>query len=264
MLYYIKLNLIKMKSRFESRELILVREEEKQSIKKLTEENISSIQWLQNKVERRLISQQIIFNYICDDKKDSFIKYVAIKSGFCTYTIKAPNTNEELVYISSNLFSTDFTVYNKDKKILMSVKFCLNFLGLYGPLKFYVTIHEQNIESDKKFKMSTFSPTYEFENKDPKYSKIFNCYLLNFKERKIKSSVKNFQLVTKGTSTVSNIDSIFDSNDSDKDSLDIILQLAMENENYFFCDFKAPFNHLLSFALSVIVLTNKTFCEQRE
>ena len=68
---------------------------------------------------------------------------------------------------------------------------------------------------------------------------------MKFKDRNIKPSNKNFQLIDK------------------KNENNILLQFGEINNNNdnFFLDFKFPFTEITAFAVAIIVLSSKKFCE---
>ncbi len=251
-----------------------------QNNKKKKEEQVDDPSWKQNLVEKRIISKQLLFNYYSSEDYTALI-FACVKTGIFSYTIKGPN-GDEIAYISSNFLSNKFKVYTKEKLTIMNVTFCLNFLGMYGPLKFYVELLDIENKFSKNFIFGeSFRTIYEFENKEPRYCRSLNCYLLKFKGRKIKSSVKNFQLIMKkanNTHPQPNNNTITEEANNNTNSCastdlgnsfnnnpnDIFFQFAKDNDNYFFADFKPPFNHLNAFALAIIVLSKKTFCEQKE
>lgn len=261
---------------YESNDLILIKDETnklKDYVKKNTqveEKNtpIDPFLFSQNLVKKKIMSNQAIFNFYSSPDYSN-IKFAGVKTGIFTYTIKGDN-REELATISSNIFSNQFEVYSKEKILLMKVKFCINLLGLYGPLKFYVDIYENENKRTKKYtKDGTKRTVCEFENKNPKYSKSCNCYFLKFYERKITSSVKNFQLILKGEENESVTETLNDDYDDDivnniSEANDIYFQFAKNKDDDFYCDYKPPFDNLTAFSLALIVLSRKTLCEQNE
>jgi tubby and related proteins len=76
------------------------------------------------------------------------------------------------------------------------------------------------------------------------------CYLLDYKERNIKQSVKNFQLIQ---SNKMNIDTAL--ND------EVLLQFARTSENSFILDFKFPFSPQQAVSIALSSIDNKIACE---
>ena len=169
--------------------------------------------------------------------------YTSSKTGMFNYVIN-DSKQQKVATISSSLLSNNFTVFDVDQNPLMKVKYSLNMFGLFGQIKFEVNIMKY-IDVNKDLK----NIPCDFINKEPEYSPIYKSYYLKFIGRTIKSSVKNFQLINK----VSNNES----------SDNIYYQFALlQSDGVFVCDFKEPFTNLLGFALGIIALSSKMFCEQ--
>jgi tubby-related protein 1 len=86
-----------------------------------------------------------------------------------------------------------------------------------------------------------------------KFSIIFieqKCYVLDFKNCKIKQSVKNFQLMQSY------------SNNPDKSINDeICLQFGRTGENSYILDFKFPFSPFQALSVALSSVDNKIACE---
>ena len=104
------------------------------------------------------------------------------------------------------------------------------------------------------------------ENKEPQYNKSkniflsislfrleFSCYVLKFIHRHVRKSSKNFQLIFSiNTFEIKNSNQLEDN---------ILLQFAEAGDNTFILDYKHPFTNLLAFAIGIISLASKKFCE---
>ena len=169
--------------------------------------------------------------------------YTSSKTGMFNYVIN-DSKQQKVATISSSLLSNNFTVFDVDQNPLMKVKYSLNMFGLFGQIKFEVNIMKY-IDVNKKIG----NIPCDFINKEPEYSPIYKSYYLKFIGRTIKSSVKNFQLIDKGS--------------TNKSTDNIYYQFALlQSDEVFVCDFKEPFTNLLGFALGIIALSSKMFCEQ--
>ena len=74
---------------------------------------------------------------------------------------------------------------------------------------------------------------------------VFNCYTLNFIKRSIKSSIKNFQLISS---------LIYNTNN-------IILQFAETIiENEYILDYKYPLTPIQAFGIGISSIKKKLFC----
>lgn len=96
--------------------------------------------------------------------------------------------------------------------------------------------------------------TQEFSNKTPTYSKEYNCYVLNYINRRIKTSVKNFQLV--GDSFPQK-----EKSKTKNEKEDILLQFGEARENIFIIDYKYPFSPIKAFGIGISCIQNKKLCE---
>jgi tubby-related protein 1 len=83
---------------------------------------------------------------------------------------------------------------------------------------------------------------FTLHSKKPEWSIKKNCYVLNYGGRVRKTSVKNFQLVGEGDST-------------------IYLQFGRFSQNEFILDFRWPFSPLQAFAVGLSSLDNKLACD---
>jgi hypothetical protein len=199
--------------------------------------------WTQNTLYKTTDSQNKSTYTFRSMKSPYETIYTSSKTGMFNYIIN-DSKQQKVATISSSLLSNNFTVCDIDKNPLMKVKYSLNMFGLFGQIKFEVNIMKY-IDVNKDIG----NIPCDFINKEPEYSPIYKSYYLKFIGRTIKSSVKNFQLIDKG---------------SPKKSTDnIYYQFALlQSDEVFVCDFKEPFTNLLGFALGVIALSSKMFCEQ--
>lgn len=182
---------------------------------------------------------------ISEKNKTSFLLYKdqshevilnASKTGMYSYSITNPVTHQVILTIKSNIFSNQFYINDNEKNTVCKVKYNFNFLGLSGPVKMEISLSNKSstVNSSELF----------FYNKMPSYSKKYNCYVLKFIDRTIKSSIKNFQLINK------------------ENEEDIYLQFALMEDNTYILDYKEPFNALTAFAIGIINLSQKILCEQ--
>jgi hypothetical protein len=199
--------------------------------------------WTQNSLYKSTDSQNKSTYTFRSVKSPYETIYTSYKTGMFNYVIN-DSKQQKVATISSSLLSNNFTVFDNDKNPLMKVKYSLNIFGLFGQIKFEVNIMKY-IDVSKDMR----NIPCDFINKEPEYSPIYKSYYLKFIGRTIKSSIKNFQLIDKG------------SNDKNVDN--IYYQFALlQNDGVFICDFKEPFTNLLGFALGIIALSSKMFCEQ--
>lgn len=75
-----------------------------------------------------------------------------------------------------------------------------------------------------------------FESKDPVWCNERNSFILDFGGRRIISSTKNVQIISK------------------KDPISILIQIGKKDENMFVLDFKYPFSLLQAFSIMLCVL----------
>lgn len=81
--------------------------------------------------------------------------------------------------------------------------------------------------------------------------------MLNYIDRSIKRSIKNFQLIS-AKETLGNYD--YDSSTRDDYNDDIILQFGEINCCSFALDFKTPLSPFQSFSIGISSIKNKLFC----
>jgi len=93
--------------------------------------------------------------------------------------------------------------------------------------------------------------THKFENMQPRYNEARGCYTLNFYGRVQKASARNFQLVQ----TVMDGD---EEMDDDMGDLEMpLLTHGKISKNEFNLDYRAPFQVLCAFAVSLTAIGKK-------
>ena len=211
--------------------------------KKLNEDNLN---WKRNFILKEIVNKKILYYYYIENNKNNLL-YYAEKTSMFNITIFAGNdklnVNKQIMaYITFNVLSNNFIVYNNQDLVIEKIRYEINPFGFNGPTKIYVDI------------INDISNINHFKNKTPIYNDIFKSYVLKFIDRKIKSSVKNFQLVN------------INDNNMDLNEKDIFFQFGLSGEknskDVYFIDYKSPFSHLTSFALGIISLTSKMLCEE--
>lgn len=196
--------------------------------------NITNLSWIKTTMVKITEKGKTSF-FLYKDKSHEVI-LSASKTGLYSYSITNPSTNQVILTIKSNLFSNQFYINDNEKNTVCKVKYNFNFFGLSGPVKMEISLLNKSSSLD--------NTNLLFFNKMPSYSKKYNCYVLKFIDRTIKSSIKNFQLINK------------------EDEEDIYLQFALMEDNTYILDYKEPFNALIAFAIGIINLSQKILCEQ--
>ena len=100
-------------------------------------------------------------------------------------------------------------------------------------------------EKPRSFRTTLFDKRggQRFENLPPKFNESRGCYTLNFFGRVGKPSARNFQLVAP-------------TNDDSQDD-EFYLSHGKQQSNTFNLDFRAPFNSLVAFAISLSAIGKK-------
>lgn len=93
--------------------------------------------------------------------------------------------------------------------------------------------------------------THKFENMQPRYNEARGCYTLNFYGRVQKASARNFQLVQ----TVMDGDEEMDDDMGDTEMP--LLTHGKISKNEFNLDYRAPFQVLCAFAVSLTAIGKK-------
>jgi len=208
--------------------------------------NNNNLSWKKNFILKEIVNKKILYFYYIENNKNNLL-YYAEKTSMFNISIFAGNdkfniNKQILAYITFNVLSNNFIVYNNQDLVIEKIRYEINPFGLNGPTKIFVDI------------INDITNINHFKNKPPIYNDIFNSYVLKFIDRKIKSSVKNFQLVN------------INDNNMDLNEKDIFFQFGLSGEknskDIYFIDYKSPFTHLTSFALGIISLTSKMLCEQ--
>lgn len=101
------------------------------------------------------------------------------------------------------------------------------------PRSFRISILDYEKGDDKRI-------IKKYENLTPKYNEQRGCYTLNFFGRVSKASARNFQLI-----------------ETDADDDEIILSHGKTAKNEFNVDFRAPFNSLIAFGISLSAIGKK-------
>jgi hypothetical protein len=91
--------------------------------------------------------------------------------------------------------------------------------------------------------------THSFENVAPKYNPARGCYTLNFFGRVSKASARNFQLMESGEDE--------DEEQPDHSEIDFLLSHGKLKANAFNLDYRAPFNPIIAFAISLCSIGKK-------
>lgn len=173
------------------------------------------------------------YKIFCDEKLYKKIGSISINFLGNDFTIKTDNDSEnkcEIKYVKILYFN-----------IIQNI----NIFGLNGPTKIHVNVFKKN------------SSRLILINKEPEFSEsiyfiftkflVFNCYVLNFIQRTIKSSVKNFQLISSSLNNNNNNN--------------IILQFAeSKEENEFFLDYKYPLSPIQAFGIGISSIKKKLLC----
>jgi tubby and related proteins len=76
------------------------------------------------------------------------------------------------------------------------------------------------------------------------------CYVLDYKNRKIKQSVKNFQLIQS-----------YSNNPEKPMNEEVCLQFGRTGENSYILDFKFPFSPFQAMSVALSSVDNKIACE---
>lgn len=173
--------------------------------------------------------------------------------------------------LSSNFVGTEFSIFDGGKKpssSSQSTNFrkhlgCIvyenNFLGTKGPRKMQVAIPEVNEDGKafvwqphqdvleegllEQYKLGNHTHQMVLFNKKPQWNDDLRAFVLNFKGRVTKASVKNFQLI----------------NHFDPDN--ILLQFGKIGKNDFSLDFQYPMSALQAFSIALSSFDNKLMCE---
>lgn len=94
--------------------------------------------------------------------------------------------------------------------------------------------------------------THKFENMQPRYNEARGCYTLNFYGRVQKASARNFQLVQ------SPLDDEDEEIEDDMGDMEMpLLTHGKISKNEFNLDYRAPFQILCSFAVSLTAIGKK-------
>ena len=117
------------------------------------------------------------------------------------------------------------------RRKLATIEYDSNFFA-EKPRSFRVSILD--------YENSSESALMSFENLPPKYNEQRGCYTLNFFGRVSKASARNFQLIE---------------TDGDEDELYLSHGKHMQNE--FNLDYRAPFNALIAFGISLSAIGKK-------
>ena len=195
---------------------------------------ITNLNWIKTTMVKISEKGKTSFSLYKDQSHEVILS--ASKTGMYSYSITNPVTHQVLLTIKSNLFSNQFYINDNEKNTVCKVKYNFNFFGLSGPVKMEISLSNKS--------SAVNSSEHIYYNKMPSYSKKYNCYVLKFIDRTIKSSIKNIQLVNK------------------ENEEDIYLQFALMEDNTYILDYKEPFNALTSFAIGIIHLSQKILCEQ--
>jgi len=210
--------------------------------------NDENLKWKKNFILKEIVNKKIFYFYYIENNKNNLL-YYAEKTSMFNISIFGGNDklniNKQIIaYITFNLLSNSFLVYNNRDLIIEKIRYEINPFGINGPTKIYVDI------------INDISNINHFKNKPPIYNDIFKSYVLKFIDRKIKRSIKNFQLIN------------INDNNIELKNESIFLQFGLSGENnskdIYFIDYKSPFTHLTSFALGIISLTSKMLCEQSD
>mmetsp|Transcript_13210 Transcript_13210/g.20598 ORF Transcript_13210/g.20598 Transcript_13210/m.20598 type:complete len:105 (+) Transcript_13210:1627-1941(+) len=92
--------------------------------------------------------------------------------------------------------------------------------------------------------------THKFENMQPRYNEARGCYTLNFYGRVQKASARNFQLVQ------SPLEEEEEEPDEDMEDMPLLTHGKI-SKNEFNLDYRAPFQILCSFAVSLTAIGKK-------
>ena len=134
--------------------------------------------------------------------------------------------------IESNMIRTEFNIYkgnnSKNYSKIMSIKYNINILGLFGVREMIVNKYENN------------NLLYTLRNQIPQWDNEFKTYKLNFNGRVKLTCKKNFILQKENEN---------------------ILQCGKINENSFALDFISPLSPFESFCISITSLISKRVCE---
>lgn len=174
--------------------------------------------------------------------------------------------------VRSNFVGTEFTVYDKGEKPskegglqqrqeMAAVLYQTNILGSKGPRQMHVLVPRVDDATGKRgqwkqdqedsemlitaFKNSDHPRQKEvmaLENKKPSWNEELRAYVLNFGGRVTVASVKNFQLVEKGSERV-------------------LVQFGKIGSDTFNLDFQYPICGLQAFAVALTAFDNKLACE---
>eukprot|EP01061_Rhynchopus_euleeides_P020139 TRINITY_DN32890_c0_g1_i2.p1 TRINITY_DN32890_c0_g1~~TRINITY_DN32890_c0_g1_i2.p1 ORF type:complete len:418 (+),score=141.27 TRINITY_DN32890_c0_g1_i2:53-1255(+) len=172
--------------------------------------------------------------------------------------------------VRSNFLGTEFTIYDRGEKPskegglamrqeLAAVLYETNIIGTKGPRRMTAIVPavdssgkrapwKPDGSEDSEMLITSYKNGERLEdmllleNKKPQWDEALRAYVLNFKGRVTVASVKNFQLVERGTEKV-------------------LLQFGKTSSDKFTLDFQYPINGLQAFSIALTAFDNKLACE---
>ena len=218
--------------------------------------------WYQCKIIKTKEKGSTYLRLYSDDKESKYnntLLYTAIKKqNGNNYEIENIEHNETVSVIKWNMFSNEFIVSDCIDNDILLMNYSFRIKGLTGPSKMKIVLPKKEEGTVKdwfdntKEKMYDKHKVFVIENKQPEYNNKYGCYVLKFKGRNVRKSVKNCQFVfAKG----------FDNDINGKDMDEVLLQFAEVSDNCYVLDFKYPFSELTAFAVGVISSASKILCE---
>ena len=195
-----------------------------------------------------------------ESKYDHSLLYIAIKKqNGSNYEIENVEHGEIVSVVKWNMFGNEFIVNDCNDNDMLLMNYSFSIKGLTGPSKMKIVLpkKEEGLVKEwfdnEKEKIYDKNKVFVIENKQPEYHKKYGCYVLKFKGRNVRKSVKNCQFV---------FSKCFENNDvSIKDKNEVLLQFAEVSDNSYILDFKYPFSELTAFAVGVISSASKMLCE---
>ena len=159
-----------------------------------------------------------------------------------------------------NFLGTSFELFNNGFEEVIAKQLPDNFLP--ARLKVATIEYDSNFfaEKPRSFRVSfhdfmrndSETITHKFENMQPRYNEARGCYTLNFYGRVQKASARNFQLVQ------SPLDEEDEDIEDDMGDMEMpLLTHGKISKNEFNLDYRAPFQILCSFAVSLTAIGKK-------
>ena len=159
-----------------------------------------------------------------------------------------------------NFLGTSFELFNNGFEDVIAKQLPENLLP--ARLKVATIEYDSNFfaEKPRSFRVSfhdfmrndSETITHKFENMQPRYNEARGCYTLNFYGRVQKASARNFQLVQ------SPLDDEDEDIEDDMGDMEMpLLTHGKISKNEFNLDYRAPFQILCSFAVSLTAIGKK-------